>query len=233
MKNKKSLLSLLLFVLINTINLASAQTKIGITAGLNFSKMRIEDENGNTENTQAIPGIVIGLTVDIPVINDFFVQPAILYARKGFKQETGGFYGSTDNFKVKADYLEVPVNVLYKPQLGSGHLLLGAGPYIGYGTGGKWKSDDDAVFDDMVIGNKGDVIFRNDASEGGDMASYTYGRPFDYGANFLLGYEFLNHLSLQFNARVGLANLQPEFGGFQPEGKLKNSSLGISLGYKF
>lgn len=225
--------TLLLFLLLASSNFTQAQTKLGLKAGVNFSNVSVKDENGEKGSTQSMPGIVLGLTADIPVTGDFYVQPAFLYSRKGFKQETGGFHGSATNFEVKAEYIEVPINMLYKPKLGTGHLLACAGPYLGYGTGGNWNSDTDVATGDIIIGSKGDVIFRNDAVEGGNIESYTYGKPLDYGANFMVGYEFFEQLSIQFNAQIGLANLVPKFGGFQNKGKLKNNNFGFSVGYKF
>ncbi|MGF7036885.1 hypothetical protein M2273_000119 [Mucilaginibacter lappiensis] len=69
--------------------------------------------------------------------------------------------------------------------------------------------------------------------DGGDINSYIYGKPLDYGLNFLAGYEFFNKLAVQLGAQFGLANLQPHIDGVERDGKLKNSGLGISLGYKF
>ncbi|MCC8425005.1 porin family protein [Mucilaginibacter sp. UR6-11] len=233
MKNKKIYLVILLPCLMATLNRAYAQTKVGIKAGLNFSNVLMNDENGNKINTQSVPGILLGLTVDIPVEGNFYIQPAAQYSRKGYKQETGGFYGSATNFRVNASYIQVPVNLLYKPRLGTGNLLLGAGPYFGYGTGGSWKSDNDVAIGDMVVGKKGDVIFKKNTMDGGDINSYLYGKPFDYGLNFIAGYEFFSQLSVQLGAQLGLANLQPHTDGVTREGKIKNSGFGISLGYKF
>lgn len=226
-------LLILLSALTTTVNTAQAQTKVGIKAGVNFSNVMMRDENGNKINTQSVPGILVGITVDIPVAADFYIQPAAQYSRRGYKQETGGFYGSATNFKVNASYIQVPINLLYKPHLGTGNLLLGAGPYIGYGTGGNWKSDNDAAIGDINVGKKGDVIFKNNAMDGGDLNSYLYGKPFDYGLNFLAGYEFFSKLSAQLGAHLGLANLQPHVDGATREGKLKNSGFGITLGYQF
>ncbi|MGF7036886.1 porin family protein [Mucilaginibacter lappiensis] len=154
MKIRKLHNLILLCVLITAANRVNAQTKVGIKAGVNFSNVTMKDENGNQINTQSVPGILLGLTVDIPVSGNFYIQPAAQYSRKGYKQETGGFYGSASNFKVNASYIELPVSLLYKPRLGGGNLLLGAGPYIGYGTGGNWKSDSDAAIGDIVVGKK-------------------------------------------------------------------------------
>jgi hypothetical protein len=38
--------------------------------------------------------------------------------------------------------------------------LLDAGFYIGYRTGGNWKSDDDVTIGDMVVGKNENVIFK-------------------------------------------------------------------------
>ena len=233
MKIGKLHFMIFLLILTATFNLANAQTKMGVKAGLNFSNVVIKDENGDKTATQSMPGILLGLTVDIPITSNFYIQPAVLYSKKGFKQETGGFFGSATNFKVTASYIEVPLNILYKPRLSAGHLLFGAGPYMGYGTGGTWKSDTDVAIGDILIGNKGDVIFKNEFMDGGSEDDYSYGRPLDYGANFLAGYEFFDKLTVQFNAQLGLANLQPEYGGEKRADKLKNTSFGISLGYKF
>lgn len=231
MKNKNLHISILLSVLSITGIVAQAQTKVGIVAGINFSNISEKASNGDKANTQTMPGLLIGLTADVNLVGDFYIQPGLLYARKGFKQESGGFYGSANNLQVKADYIELPVNLLYKPKLGMGHLLLSAGPYIAYGTGGNWKSDTDIQLGDIRIKGEGSVAFRNDGSVRND-SEYTYGRTLDYGFNATLGYEFREHLTLQLTGMVGIANLMPHFNGYQPGGSLRNRGMGISIGYK-
>ena len=118
--------------------------------------------------------------------------------------------------------------------MGRGKLLIGAGPYVGFGTGGTWTSDSQVVVQgDIAIGNKGDLIFRNDGFDGGNLESYNYGRPVDYGAGFLLGYEHKSRIYLQGNTQFGIANLQSRYGNFKPKGSKRNSSFGIGVGYKF
>lgn len=229
MKHQNISLSLLI-VLASAFSIANAQTKFGIKAGVNFSNVIEKAENGDQSDTQSLPGFHLGLTAEIALAGDFYIQPALLYARKGFKQESEGFGGSTTNLKVKANYLELPVNFLYKPKLGMGRLLLGAGPYIAYGTGGNWKSDTDILIGDIREKGEGSVVFRNDGSVRND-SEYTYGRPFDYGFNVMLGYEFQERLSLQVTGMAGIANLVSHFNGYQPGGSLRNTGLGISIGY--
>lgn len=229
----KSVFLTILFVLLTTAsNIIYAQTKVGIWAGMNFSNVLMEDENGDKNSTRSIPGFHIGLTVDIPIAADFYLQPAALYSSKGFKQTDSWFSGSGNDLEVTVSYIEVPLNFIYKPQLGSGNLLIGAGPYAGYGTGGKWKSETSVLIGDIRIDNNGDAIFKNDVMDG-EFGNYLYGKPWDFGANFLVGYEFFDKLSVQFNAQLGINDLKPEVDGVKREGKLKNKGYGISVGYKF
>jgi carbohydrate-binding DOMON domain-containing protein len=230
MKNYKLQLLLLIVALISQINIVKAQTKIGIKAGMNFSNVIMKDEDGNQTATQSMPGFHVGANVEIPIADDFYIQPGVLYSTKGFKQKENGFAYST-NFRATASYIEVPVNVLYKPKLAAGRLLLGAGPYLAYGTGGTWRSDTNIQIGDVVGGNVGKIIFRKDLADG-EYETYLYGKPLDYGVNFLVGYEFSNQLSVQLNAQAGLANLEPAYGGIKHGGKLKNTNFGISVGYK-
>src|SRR5690606_31146850 len=144
-----------------------AQTVIGVRAGVNLSNVGLVNESSERQDTESIPRFQIGLTLDIPIMADFYLQPAVLYSGKGFKQDGGWLAASGSEFKAKASYIEVPVNLLYKPQFGIGKLLIGAGPYVGYGSGGKWEADGQIFVGDIVLSeNYGDVIFKNDWSDG-------------------------------------------------------------------
>ena len=90
-------------------------------------------------------GFNVGLNAEIPVAPDYFVQPGVLLSTKGAKLE--------NDSKVNLSYVEIPVNFLYKPALGAGKMLLGFGPYVGFGVGGKVE---------LPNGNDVDVEFEND-----------------------------------------------------------------------
>jgi hypothetical protein len=224
-------ISFLLFITVS--NAIHAQTSVGVRAGMHFSNVLMKDESGNKNSTKPISGFHIGLTTDISIAEKFYFQPAILYATKGFRQTDSWFTGAGNELKVTASYFEMPLNLIYKPQAGNGRMLIGAGPYIGYGTGGKWKADKDAAIGDMVVGNSGKTIFNNDAMTGGALGDYVYGKPWDFGANFLLGYEFRNKFSLQLDAQLGINNLQRKIYGADWQNSLRNRGWGISAGYKF
>lgn len=229
---KSFFLPVFLLILIAASNKTNAQTKVGIRAGLNSSNVLMEEENGDGNFTKSIPGFHIGLTVDIPLATNFYLQPAVLYSSKGFKQTNNWFSGSGNNIKVTVSYIEVPLNFIYKHKLASGNLLIGVGPYVGYGTGGKWKSEAPVIIGDIQIDNYGDVIFKKDVMDG-EFGNYLYGKPWDFGANFLVGYQFWDKLTLQLNAQIGINELKPKVGGVTREGTLKNKGVGISVGYTF
>lgn len=233
MKNSNQCFPVFLLILMASVNIANAQINVNVKAGLNFSNVTFEEASGDRQETQFILGWRIGLSVDVPVGSEFYIQPGLLYSRKGFTQEDSWYAGSGNKFTVKANYLDLFVNFLYKPTLGSGKLLFGAGPYLAYGLGGKWESEERVQIGDVIHDDHGDVHFSNDAMDGGGGNSYLYGKPLDYGVNLLVGYEFFNKISAQFNVQLGLANLIPEYSdGTKRDGTFKNIGFGISLGYK-
>ena len=232
MKTSKLFFPVLLFVMMAAVSTVNAQ-EMSIKAGANYSNVIFEGETGDRYETRFTPGFHIGLSVDVPVGGEFYIQPGARYSQKGFKQEDSGFAGTGNPFRVSVSYIELPINFLYKPTLGGGELLLGAGPYLGYGTGGKWESEEPVVIGDIIYGDQGDVHFSNDAMDGGGGNSYLYGKPLDYGVNFLVGYEFFNKISAQFKVQLGFANLIPEYAdGTARDGTFKNIGFGFSLGYK-
>lgn len=214
---------------------SSAQVQIGVRAGLNLSNVTAKDSDGEDvyDGTSLNPGFNAGVTFDIAIADGFYVQPAALVSTKGFKyKESGG----TATFS--PTYIEVPVNFIYKPELGTGRLLLGVGPYVAYGVGGKWKAE---AGSNKISGKLEFVNDYKDAAafeliEDGDFADgmkIPYAKKLDFGGNLLAGYELSNNLSVQLNAQLGLANGAPAFSGVDTKEKFKNVGFGISLGYKF
>jgi Outer membrane protein beta-barrel domain len=153
------------------------------------------------------------------------VQPGLLFSTKGAKN-TGMIAGQSIQQKVKLSYLEVPVNLLYKPVLGKGKLLLGFGPYIAFGLAGKVKTD--AAGQTQTS----DAKFKNTVKPS-DPSDKAYFKPVDAGANLLFGYELSNKLSAQLNAQLGLTKINPGYeGAANDKSTWKNTGFGISFGYR-
>ena len=210
-----------------------AQTIVGIRAGVNFSSVSFVDDAGERQPTEMIPRVQAGLTVDIPLAMGLYLQPAAMYVGKGFKQNGGGLADADKEFQAAAAYVEVPLHLLYKLWTGAGNLLVGAGPYVGYGLGGKWEAEGQVAVGDIILTeSRGDVIFRNDVADG-EFGNYLYGKPWDYGANVIVGYQFTPRFTLQFHGQFGVANLTPDVDSKNPGGSMRNKGYGISIGYGF
>ena len=193
------------------------RTTFGIRAGVNFQNLNGKFADQDLEN-KLKTGFNVGVNAEIPIAPEFYLQPGLLFTTKGAKAD------NDDDTKVNISYLELPVNFLYKPVLGAGKLLLGFGPYAGYALGGKIKNDNTDI----------DLEFESELS-GAETAKYGYTfKRFDFGANFLAGYEFSNNLSVQLNAQLGLTNISPKLAGANSSDyKTKNTGFGVSLGYRF
>ncbi len=194
-------------------------TTFGIRAGVNFQNLNGKDATGDKLENKLVPRFHAGVNAEIPIAPDFYVQPGLLFSTKGAKIEDG----LTNDDKVNLSYIELPVNLLYKPVLGSGRLLLGFGPYVAYGLGGKYKTS---------LGDA-DVKFKGEVDAGDDPDNF-YMKPFDAGANFLVGYELSNRISAQLNAQLGLLNLSPDYKALpDTDARVANTGFGISVGYRF
>jgi hypothetical protein len=187
---------------------AQSKTTFGVRAGVNFQNLTGQDDEGNKLNNDLKMGFNAGVNAEIPVGIDFYLQPGLLFSTKGAQYDVAGV-----EVKRSLSYLEVPVNFLYKPELGDGRLILGFGPYAAFAVGGKIKSGNTEI--DMEFGN-----------EVGET------KAFDAGANLLAGYEFSNRFSFQLNAGLGLINMYNREPG-DSKTSLKNTGFGISVGYRF
>jgi hypothetical protein len=199
----------------------SETTTFGLRAGVNFQNITGKAIDGSSLNNKLKTGFNIGANAEIPIAQDFYVQPGLLFSTKGAKGKSGS---GLDH--ISTSYLEVPVNLLYKPVLGDGKLLLGFGPYLGVGVAGKVKYDN---------GNSSTIKFKGSVSQSDYQNNDgAYLKPTDLGANFLAGYELGNRLSLQLNAQLGLTKINPKIQGVTSDpSSYKNTGFGLSLGYRF
>jgi hypothetical protein len=182
-------------------SIAQSPVSFGLRGGVNFQNLNGKNATGGNLDNKIKVGFNAGVTADIPVAApDYFVQTGLLFTTKGAKVESVG--GPAN--KVNLNYLEIPITFLYKPVLGEGRLLLGVGPYLGFGIGGS--------------ADYGDVDFDNDL------------KRFDAGGNVLFGYQFTPNISAQLNAQLGLVNIQKNTTGDET---IKNTGFGVSLGYHF
>lgn len=195
-----------------TTTVNAGRTTFGVRAGVNFQNITGNDASDDELENDLATGFNVGINAEIPVGTGFYLQPGVLYSSKGANWSNGS--------KVKVNYLEVPVNFVYKPVLGTGNLLLGFGPYVAFGMGGRAED---------ANGNVADVVFNNERDLTEPDVQF---RPIDAGGNLLAGYEFANKFSFQLNAQLGLVNINPE-NGANDRARWRNTGWGLSLGYRF
>lgn len=190
----------LLFVVSNI----KAQIKFGPVAGLNFSTMTIKVLGVNFES-ETLTGFHVGVISEIPVIESFVLQPAILYSAKGAEYSI-----FDEDISLRPTFIEVPLNILYKYDIGLMEIFLKAGPYIAFGVGGQIETNGIEVDIDYGSGNA-------------DM------KPLDFGLNFGAGVNIKNFI-IAGQYGLGLANLTSVEVG---NAEMKINTIGISVAYLF
>lgn len=190
----------------------------GLRAGVNFQNINGKQYDGSDVNGKLKTGFNVGVNAEVPVAPDFYVQPGVLFSTKGAKSK------DDDDIKINLSYIEVPINFLYKPELGDGKLLLGIGPYIAFAVGGKFTDED---------GKETDIKFKNSITAQ-EFLTDPYFKRIDVGGNLLFGYELSNKISAQLNAQLGMVKINPKIDGISNDKtKYKNTGFGVSLGYRF
>ena len=215
----------LVFLLMLSAAFANAQSKttFGILAGVNAQNLNGKDFNGGKLANDMIIGFHAGVNAQIPIAPEFYFQPGLLFSTKGAENTQDAI-----NTKYQLSYVELPLNLVYKGALGNGFVMVGFGPYVGYGINGK------VTLDGGGSGKvESDVEFKN-VVELTDPLTTPYFKALDFGGNVFAGYEMASGIFLQLNAQLGMANINPEDKRF-PGGKtaIKNTGFGLSLGYRF
>ena len=188
-------------------------TTVGITGGVNWNNINGKTSTGDNLDNKLKTGFNGGVNVEFPVSKGFYLQPGVEYRQKGSELNNGN--------KLMLSYIDIPVNFIYKPALGMGSMLLGFGPYVGFGINGKVKSAD---------GTERKVSFDNEysLSEPDDLQF----KKLDAGANFMIGYEFKSKLSAAVKAQLGLIDINPDTNIPGDETRYRNTGFGLSLGYR-
>ena len=192
----------------------------GILAGVNAQNLYGQDSNGVRLGNEMILGYHAGANIQIHLAKKFYFQPGLLFSTKG--KEKYAFRTIT-----RLAYLELPMNFVYKTQLGKGYFMIGLGPYISYAIMGMEKTKLDGE-----TAHKEDIEFRNSVKADDPLTDIFY-KAFDAGVNGFCGYE-LAGVFAQLNAQLGLVNINPEYEARSDDkSSIKNTGFGFSLGYRF
>lgn len=210
-----------------------AQVKFGAHAGINAASSTAEYPTGTGTATEKVNykskvGLTIGVVAEIALSDALAFRPELNFTQKGGKYKNSEtVFGMTysQESTISTNYLEIPLNILYKFEAGGGNIFVGAGPSIGYGLSGKDKYKN-------TIGTTTSEGSANIKFDGKDNATATgndeHLKALDFGANFLAGYQLSNNLFFKASYTIGLSNINPD-----DNSSLKNKGFGFTIGYMF
>lgn len=182
---------------------AKAQFKVGIKAGGNLSNQTISVSGANYLYTgNDVKTYHAGLIGDLRIAGNFYLQPQLLWTRKGASQFSSLADGKT---KMRINYVEVPVNVVYKVELPFGRLFGGAGAAYSYAINGKNIQD----------GHSTGAFSGNSDWKRGDIS-----------LSFTAGLEFDNGFFISMNSNKGLSDINKA-----DDITARNKSRSLSVGY--
>jgi opacity protein-like surface antigen len=190
--------------------LASAQIRIAPELGLNLAS--VSGKNGGESMSSGMKiGGRVGAIVEFGLTKNIYLRPGLQYSMLGGKN--GDLNEGMDvDVTETINYLQVPVNVLYKlGNPGEGRFYVGLVPYVGFALSGKGKIDDKSF--DLEIGSDKD---KDDL------------KPLDFGAGIKVGYEMPMGLYVDASYMLGLTNNLP---GGDADNKMSNRNITIGVGY--
>ncbi|MBO9731410.1 MAG: PorT family protein [Chitinophaga sp.] len=201
--------------------LAQQQVTFGLKAGFSIANFLLKDEGITKKrtDTKICPAFQAGVIADIPLAEQLSLQPGLFFSQKGavINDIDNGLSNQKVKSKVRLNYLEFPVNFIYRYQAGNGKLFVGLGAYVAYGLSGTMKVSTDT--------GSIPVKFR-------DMPNWTinalFVKPFDAGANFMIGYELKKGLLFNINYSLGLVNTDSYL-----EETQKQRYISVCIGYLF
>jgi hypothetical protein len=226
---------------------ADAQVSFGPRVGLNATKLsyNFNYDGGEEPKSKFVYGAQAGLSLNVQFGN-LSVQPSLLFSMKGDKVEETGTErfssgGQTVSLEyktthtVRLNYLELPINLVYSTNGAEGGFQVFAGPYVGLGLSGKYKSNSKATVTmngtttTESDSEEADIEFTNE--EGDDDSPYL--RRLDAGVNMGVGYK-VGAIQAQLGYGLGLGNLVPnDSDGNEPDYKVHNRGFQLSLAYFF
>jgi hypothetical protein len=208
----------------------NAQVNLGVHASGIFSGGK-QTEDGEEEKITIKHKLraswKVGVTAAFPVSEHVSIAPELNLLSKGGKPSYKVEFDNNSSFKISGKasltYLELPVNIVYQ----SNGFLIGAGPSISMGLGGKGNTKYTQIIGgvEFTSETKGKVKFDGD-DEANDEDIHL--NRFEFGANFIVGYVFKNNISVNANVNLGLSDIYPAEGS-----KYTSKYFGVGIGYMF
>ena len=201
---KKIIQVLILLCVSGYFMVAHAQIKYSLILGPNLSTF---EQKGGNENFQPYKtkfklGYQVGLLADYELNTNLSIRSGAYFISKGSAFDVEG------NNNIKLNYLEVPINLVYKII----RVQIFGGPYLALGLGGKAKYDYTLTVDGLNVEFEGENKYKPVFGKAECSATTSYFKAFDFGIKGGIGYE-LKSFVISIAYSLGLRNLQPELKG--------------------
>ena len=189
--------------------LANAQLKLGGKVGLNISRWVYE--NDADDDVLFVIGYHGGGIAVLELPMGLEIESGILLCQKGVSYDNFFFEGI--KFSATPTYLDIPLKLNLKAELGSVELFLGAGPTFSYGLYGEYSTEggDESTAEDIKWNDEDNLLSLNRV---------------DWGLGVQAGLRFSN-IQLSGYYERGMANI---FYNDQSS-EIKNLVIGVSLTY--
>ena len=125
----KRIFTLLAVAAVSLALASEANAQFGFIAGITSSKTSMKDAADDVKNITLYHA---GVTCKMDLGLGFAIQPSLLYQVKGANLGSLSSSTTSEDFKLKTGYLEVPVNVQWGPDLLAFRPFVFAEPFIGY-----------------------------------------------------------------------------------------------------
>jgi opacity protein-like surface antigen len=194
-------------------NVLAQAPQFGVKIGGNLSTVTTTEDS---EGLKSNPGFQIGVTLDYELAENVYLLSGLELVQKGFKvelEEDGLEYTLTG----KPLYLQIPIHIGYKFDLGNAKFVPQVGPYLAYGLGGKATTK--MSVDDVEMDMSTDVDYFDEDNNV---------KKLDLGLTVGAGLE-IGKIGVNLGYSLGLMNIADS----DDDSSVKNGSLFITVGYKF
>lgn len=175
----------------------SAQVRFGLGAGAIYSRWNVALDGVSDNQYEGMFGFQAGLITELGLGSHLALRPELHFVFKGTSVEHGDHH---DAIEVMA--LDIPLQLLFRRQIGNGRIFAGLGPNIGINLEAHIHEDDHHHDNGHGHGHDHDkIVIGNDP---GNL------KRLDLGLRVLAGYDFGKRFTVSAFYTLGLNDLAPE-----------------------
>ena len=231
----KKLILLTAFAVTTSISMAQVSFGAQLGANIGMGKLKSYDTDPllATFTNKPSVGFMGGFVAEIPFAGKLAFRPELNFIQKGGKTLLTSGNTSGADFKRTLNYIQLPLDVVYKLSVGSGSVFFGLGPEFAFGISGKDKvsgSSDPSVNKSYTV--KFDGKKSDDYTSQSD-ADKDHLKSFDIGANIIAGYKLGMGVFFKLGYTLGFAETDPNKSNkaAADQTSYKNRGFNICVGY--